>query len=351
MASKPANLIRAENTSRVVRLLETYPSLSTTVRQDTADLGLIRTNYSASGLAAVSRLLNPLSAFKNARTPGYTRHVIDPTRPSPMRSLISAGLEPEGRHSCQIQVTPSLRQHIERTCGDRADDVLPPTTQYVTPVILASRVAMLHAGLNPADFSEIPPNPTALSIAFTTRALVYSVDVARACHGIHNGSALELLNSAGALDCMVVNYGFNLRPGMTRDGPGALSPAEFQSDTYPVDWIHLIFLLGVVQVETDIEQLAMSASDKQLVESHPEMVEPLMRRLQTFAPFSVPISRLCVQHAREPFRTLGAALRIWQRPALVVMPTITLNANGSSLEVIGDGTLLFKIGASLVGSV
>ncbi|BCG62306.1 NS2 [Hirame aquareovirus] len=350
MASTSANLINQERTDRVSRLLEEYPTLMITVRQDVAGRGLIATTYSASGLNGALRLLNPLAAFKNMHAPNYVRPDPDAARPPPIRTLIGAGLDSTMDHNKQIPVTQMMRDLVLNVCADHAEDVLPTGTTRIAPLALASRVCMFVAGLHPITCKPVPASATALAIAFTSRVLGIFVDVDNSCVSMARESAERALSSVDNLQAVITNYGYDVRGNVRRDGPTCLSPNDL-AEEYSISWIGLVVFLIARQVELDLDAVGLATADRATMAPHAAALEFLIRKLQWLSPFSSRLNHLVSANAQSPFRTFDDLVRVWQKPNSVTLPDRTIKLNGPALEVIANGALMYKIGATMVGGM
>ncbi|ABV01048.1 NS38 [American grass carp reovirus] len=344
-----ATLINAERSDCSLRLLENFPSLTITVRQDTSGRDLVASTYSATGMSAAARNLNPLANFRHMRQPGYLRPPHTALKPLPLRTAIMNGYESLTRHNGQIQVTPGLRELIKECAPELHESILPATVQHITPLSLATRLSMVCAGLHCDDLVETRPVTTSLTVAFTTKVLILAVDPDEAKLAVNARGADHLLTVDGA-STILTNFGYDIRGNVRRDAPQALSPSDLP-DCYPVLWLGAVAGLIAVQLETDLDQLGMNLTEQKTLTAHPPAVDAFMRKLQSFALLSSRLFHLCVAHALEPFRDMAALLRVWQAPTLVQIPEVSLAIKGPSIEVQGNGTQLFQVRAAPIGGM
>ncbi|AHJ14808.1 NS2 [Green River chinook virus] len=348
MSSTSATLITQERTERVSRLLELYPTLTVTLRQDTAQRGTIESNYSSSGLNGALRSLNPLAATHNFHAIGYVRPDPEAARAPPLRTLLSAGLDTALNHSCQCDVTPALRDFVKAACPLWFDDILPTSMARIAPLALASRISMAAAGINPVDLSLQHPSPTSTVVAFTSKVLGIFVDLTQKCVSVSSVPAARLIESVDSISAVITNYGYEMRGQVRRDGPTCLSPNDL-ADRYDMAWISAIVLLIAYQAELDLSAVALAPSDRLAMATHTAAVDVLVRRLQRLSPFSSRIMHLCVAHATNPFRNFDDLVMMWQKPDRFPLPPLTIQLSGSALEVVANGGQLFRIGAVMVG--
>nr|AAF91477.1 nonstructural protein NS38 [Grass carp hemorrhagic virus] len=346
-----ATLINAERTDRTLRLLETFPSLTITIRQDTSGRDLVSSVYSATGMSAAARNLNPIANVKNMRQPGYVKPAHTATNTVPLRVATSTGLELPTAHLAQMPVDQALRDAVAAAVPAHAARVLPPNVDRVTPLTLASRVAMVCAGLDCDDIHEIAPAPTAMALAFTTKVLLIHVvvDGTGASIAVNPGAARDLLK-ADQLGNVITNYGYDVRGTVRRYTAAALAPSELP-DTYPIEWLGLICGLIATQIELDLDMLAMNQTEQKLIAPHVQAVDPFINRLQSYATLSSRLMHLCVTHAQRPFRDFPELLRHWQKPELTPAIPVNIALKGAALEVSGNGAELFRVRALPIGGM
>ncbi|AJD09455.1 NS38 [Micropterus salmoides reovirus] len=348
MAAPSAKLITQENTERVTRLLENYPTLGLTLRQDTSSRGAIESNYSASGLAGALRLLNPVAVNKNPHQPGYTRPDPEAARPPPLRTLINAGLDSALQHNSQCNVDGALRAFIAKACPSWSDDILPADWNRVSPLTLASRISLAAAGFNPKTMDLQPPSPTSMVIAYTSKVLGLCADMAQNCLGYMQTSAADAIRDPASLEWIITQYGYETKGFQRQDAPTCISPNDLDSK-YDISWLAAIVLLVTYQLELDLTAASLSPADVNSMATHNSAVETLMFKMKWLAPFSSRIMHLCAANAANPFRSFSEMFLMWQKPTKYVLPNITMKLSGRFLEVIADGAELFSVSSSRVG--
>ncbi|AQU42734.1 NS2 [Fall chinook aquareovirus] len=342
------NLIGQERTDRVSKVLEDYPTLMVTIRQDTAARGHIQSNYSPSGLNGAIRFLNPMAAFKSMHVPSYKRP--DPEAPKiGLRTLISAGLDSTFNHNKQLDITPNLRAMIVEACPLWHKEVLPDSITNIAPLSLAARIGIAASGINPADLTLQAPSPTSMAVAFTSKVLGIYVDVAAGRLGVPTRSARASLETPQAHAAIITNYGYDVRGNVRNDAPTCVSPNDLHGG-YDIDWLGMMILLMTCQVELDLDAVSLSQADRKVMEVHPPAMEFLMKKLQWFAPFSSRIMHLCAANSTTVFRAFDDMVLMWQKPDRYQMPQIQIKISGSFLEVSADGAEMFRVTASKVGS-
>ncbi|QBX90061.1 NS protein [Atlantic halibut reovirus] len=348
MATTSANLITQERTERVSRLLEPYPTLTITLRQDTASRGSIESIYSSSGLNGALRSLNPLAATKSFHCVGYVRPDPEAARPPPLRALIASGQDSVLNHNSQCDIDSSMRAFIREACPLWADDVLPADLERIAPASLAARISLAAAGIKPTNLELSHPSPTTSVIAFTSRVLGVFADVDTSSISYSTVPAKGLIASPDMLGSIITNYGYETRGQMRRDAPTCISPNDLP-ESYDIAWLSAIVVLIAYQTEIDLSAFALNPTDRTSMASHTASIEVLMRRFQWLSPFSSKLMHLCVAHATNPFRSFEEMILMWQKPSKFTMPLISIKMSGSALEVIANEAQLFRIGAVMVG--
>ncbi|ANN11955.1 putative non-structural protein 38 [Etheostoma fonticola aquareovirus] len=350
MAAPSAKLITQENTERVTRLLENYPTLSLTLRQDTSSRGAIESNYSASGLASSLRLLNPIAVNKNPHQPGYVRPDPEATRPPPLRTLINAGLDTVLQHGSQCNVDQALRTFIETACPSWHADVLPQDWARVCPLTLASRISLAASGFNPNTLDLQAPSSTSMVIAYTSKVLGLCADMVNSTLGYLPTSAADAIRDPACLSVIITQYGYETKGFQRQDGPTCISPNDLDAK-YDIAWLSAIVILVAYQVELDLTAASLSTTDVNSMATHNSAVETLMFKMKWLAPFSSRIMHLCAANAASPFRSFSEMFLMWQKPTKYVLPNITMRLSGRYLEVIANGAELFSVSSSRVGGI
>ncbi|ADZ31985.1 NS38 [Scophthalmus maximus reovirus] len=348
MATPSAKLITQENTERVTRLLENYPTLSLTLRQDTSNRGAIESNYSASGPAGSLRLLNPIAVNKNPHQPGYSRPDPEATRPPPLRTLINAGLDAALQHGSQCPVDQALRVFIEKACPHWHAEVLPNDWTRVCPLTLASRISLAAAGFDPNTLDLQAPSSTSMVIAYTSKVLGLCADLANSSLGYFQTSAADAIRNPDSLAVVITQYGYETKGFQRQDAPTCISPNDLDPK-YDIAWLSAIVILIAYQLELDLTAASLSTTDVNSMSTHSTAVETLMFKMKWLAPFSSRIMHLCAANAANPFRSFSEMFLMWQKPTKYVLPNITMKLSGRFLEVIADGSELFSVSSSRVG--
>ncbi|YP_398636.1 putative non-structural protein NS2 [Chum salmon reovirus CS] len=348
MAAPSAKLVTQENTERVTRLLENYPTLSLTLRQDTSSRGAIESNYSASGLAGSLRLLNPIAVNKNPHQPTYSRPDPEAARPPPLRTLINAGLDAALQHNSQCTVDAALHAFIKKACPMWHKDVLPDDWTRVCPLTLASRISLAASGFNPRSLDLQPPSATSMVIAYTSKVLGLYADLTQGVLGYLPTSAADAIKDPESLSLIITQYGYETKGFQRQDGPTCISPNDLESK-YDISWLAAIVLLVAYQLELDLTAASLSPADVNSMSAHNSAVETLMFKMKWLSPFSSRIMHLCAANAASPFRSFSEMFLMWQKPTKYVLPTITMKLSGRFLEIIADGAELFSVSSSRVG--